>query len=380
MIGYAISAEAGSRLNIGWKLPSPAVCLYAEYMTIHNTEMSRGDDSKEPGPGLIEACKRYGVPAMDRAHKEDMRSLAYTKDNHTPEEIAILQDYAIDDCWMTARLFVAMRPDIDLLRAPIRGAFMLEIERMRWRGFPIDVEIYHRAKRHAPAIVSKMRVGLNRKLGGDVYFGDVFKRSTMVQLMRRNGIPVPIDPKTGKESCATKLVKSMIETYPLLKHYYEDKRMIDAIKNLKLEIGADGRNRSWLNPFGQKTGRNNPSTNRYLFGLPHTMRSLMRPLPGMAIAQVDDGAQEIGIAAGLSRDPLLIADYLSGDPYRQFAKASLGIENPTKQQRQVYKATVLGRIYGLGCLIGSQSGDTSLTGAAHYRRDGSTLSGPKCVA
>ena len=120
------------------------------------------------------------------------------------------------------------------------------------------------------------------------------------------------------------------------------------MKNLKLEIGSDGRNRFWLNPFGAKTGRNNPSTNRALFGLPHTMRSFMKPGPGMAIAQVDFGAEEIGIAAALSGDTVLMADYLSGDPYRQFAAAALGVLNPTEQQRQVYKATVLGRIYGLG--------------------------------
>jgi hypothetical protein len=58
---------------------------------------------------------------------------------------------------------------------------------------------------------------------------------------------------------------------------------------LKLEIGADGRNRFWLNPFGTKTGRNNPSTNRALFGLPHTMRSFMKPSLGMALAQIDYG-------------------------------------------------------------------------------------------
>ena len=34
------------------------------------------------------------------------------------------------------RLFKAMLPRIDLLRAPIRGAFMMEIERMRWRRYP----------------------------------------------------------------------------------------------------------------------------------------------------------------------------------------------------------------------------------------------------
>ena len=177
----------------------------------------------------------------------------------------------------------------------------------------------------ASAVVSKMRTELNRKLGAEVYYQDVFKRATMFQVMHRNGIPIPIDPKTGKYSCATRLIKSMIETYPILKEYYEDKRMIDAVKNLKLEIGSDGRNRFWLNPFGAKTGRNNPSTNRALFGLPHTMRSFMKPGPGMAIAQVDFGAEEIGIAAALSGDTVLMADYRSGDPYRQFAAAALGV-------------------------------------------------------
>jgi DNA polymerase I-like protein with 3'-5' exonuclease and polymerase domains len=277
-----------------------------------------------------------------------MRSLAYTKTNHTPAEIAALQDYCVEDNRMVLRLFRAMRPHIDLLRAPVRGAFMMEIGRMHWRGIPIDMKTYDQAEQRAPAIVPKMRAELNRKLGAEVYFQNVFKRETMFRVMRRDGIPVPIDWKTGKSSCATKLIKSMIETYPTLKHFYEDKRMLDAIKNLKLEIGADGRNRFWLNPFGTKTGRNNPSTNRALFGLPHTMRSFMKPAPGMAIAQIDYGSQEVGIAAAHSGDPNLIGDCLSGDPYRKFAKASLGVLDPTQQQRQVYKAVVLGRIYGMG--------------------------------
>jgi DNA polymerase I len=143
----------------------------------------------------------------------------------------------------------------------------------------------------------------------------------MFAVMRRDGIPIPVDPKTKKFSCATKLTKGMIATYPLLGEFYEDKRMIDTVKNLKLEIGADGRNRFWLNPFGTKTGRNNPSTNRCVLGLPHPMRSYIKPPPGMALAQVDVGAEEFGIAAALSGDSVLRADYESGDPYRQFAAA-----------------------------------------------------------
>ena len=346
-IGFALSAEAGTFLNVGWSFPVSAIDLYAEYMVIHNTEMSRGGDSKQ-SINLIQACQRYGVVGMDKTYKEDMRALAYTKTDHTPEEIALLKDYCIEDNRTAMKLYRAMRSHIDLLRAPIRGAFMMEIERMRWRGIPIDMPTYRLAERSAPVVVSKMRAELNHKLGAEVYFQNVFKRQTMFQVMQRNQIPIPIDPKTGKNSCATKLIKSMIETYPLLKDYYEDKRMIDALKNLKLEIGADGRNKFWLNPFGTKTGRNNPSTNRALFGLPHTMRSFMKPSRGMALAQIDYGNQEIGIAASLSNNSTAIEDYLSGDSYRQFAAASLGIFNPTEQQRQIYKAVVLGRIYGKG--------------------------------
>ena len=264
---------------------------------------------------------------------------------------------------------------------------MMEIERMRWHGIPIDMSTYGPVKERGGAIASSMRESLNKQLlvearkihgqmtdpqdkdalgrflGGvvkdacrrgleeqvEVYYQDVFKRRTMFALMRACKIPIPIDPKTRKFTCATRAVKGMIATHPLLKEYYEDKRMIDAVKNLQLEIGADNRNRSWLNPFGTKTGRNNPSTNRYVFGLPHTMRSFIKPdRPRWAIATVDVGCEEVGIAAALSGDPVLQADYLTGDPYRQFAADALGISEPTKKQRQVYKAVVLGRIYGLG--------------------------------
>jgi hypothetical protein len=371
LVGFALSAEAGSFLNVGWPLTVPALDLYAEYMVLHNTEMCRGEDSKRPGPTLVQACRRYRVAGMDEARKDDMRALVYTKTNHSPEEIALLQDYCLnDDCRMVQRLYVAMLPRIDLLRAPIRGAFMMEIERMRCAGIPIDMPTYRLTEQRAPLVVSKMRQELNRKLGAEVYFQNVFKRKTVFQVMRRNEIPIPIDPKTGKLSCATKLIKSMIETYPILKEFYEDKRMIDAIKNLKLEIGKDGRNRFWLNPFGTKTGRNNPSTNKALFGLPHTMRSFMKPGPGMALAQVDYGSQEIGIAAALSRDPVLMADYLQGDVYRAFARASLGISQPTEQQRQVS---------GRG-LAGPKPWHIDASRRGHHRRNGSALPDTECLA
>jgi len=110
-----------------WPFPTPAIDLYAEYMVIHNSEMVKAADggSKQPGPSLIQACRRYGVPTMDPVYKEEMRNLAFSKIDHTPEDITKLEDYCLeDDCASTLRLFFKMLPYLDLLRAPLRGAFM----------------------------------------------------------------------------------------------------------------------------------------------------------------------------------------------------------------------------------------------------------------
>lgn len=95
------------------------------------------------------------------------------------------------------------------------------------------------------------------------------------------------------------------------------------------------------------------------------MRSFMKPGGGMAIAQCDYGNQEAGVAAFLSKDPQAIKDYLSGDLYRKFAKDALGVLDPTEQQRQAYKAGVLGRIYGKGAASLARDLGISLSYAQH---------------
>ena len=69
-----------------------------------------------------------------------------------------------------------------------------------------------------------------------------------------------------------------------------------------IAVGPDGRNRTLLSPFGTKTGRNAPSSSRFIFGPAVWARFLIRPEPGMALAYLDWTAQEIAIAAALSKD------------------------------------------------------------------------------
>ena len=57
----------------------------------------------------------------------------------------------------------------------------------------------------------------------------------------------------------------------------------------------------------------------FLLSLPSWLHGLIAPPPGWGMALLDWKAQEIGIAAGLSGDPAMIADFQAGDPHMGFA-------------------------------------------------------------
>ena len=87
----------------------------------------------------------------------------------------------------------------------------------------------------------------------------------------------------------------------------------------ELAVGPDGRNRCLLSAFRSRTGRNQPSNSKFVFGPSCWLRSLIKPQPGRALAYVDWSQQELAIAAALSRDPRMMGAYWSGDFYLTFA-------------------------------------------------------------
>jgi len=120
-----------------------------------------------------------------------------------------------------------------------------------------------------------------------------------------------------------------------------------------LAVGHDGRNRTMLSAFRARTGRNQPSNTKFIFGPSVWLRGLIQPPPGCGIAYIDWAQQEFGIAAALSRDPLMMEAYRSGDPYLAFAKqAGAAPADATKAThkavRDQFKSTVLAVQYGMG--------------------------------
>jgi DNA polymerase-1 len=107
-----------------------------------------------------------------------------------------------------------------------------------------------------------------------------------------------------------------------------------------------------LSPFRAKTGRNQPSNSRFIFGPSTWLRGLIKPEPGRAVAYVDWSQQEFGIAASLSGDAAMMDAYQSGDPYLAFGKQAGrvppdGTKGTHGSERELFKACVLGVQYGM---------------------------------
>ena len=108
-----------------------------------------------------------------------------------------------------------------------------------------------------------------------------------------------------------------------------------------------------MSAFRARTGRNQPSNAKFIFGPAVWLRGLIRPRAGWGIAYVDWSQQEFGIAAALSGDAMMQEAYTSGDPYLAFAKQAGAVPpDATKQThgavREQFKACVLAVQYGMG--------------------------------
>ena len=119
-----------------------------------------------------------------------------------------------------------------------------------------------------------------------------------------------------------------------------------------LAVGQDGRNRTILSAFRSRSGRNQPSNTKFIFGPSVWLRGLIKPPPGHGVGYCDWAQQEFGIAAALSGDLAMQSAYQSGDPYLAFAMqagavpahATKATHGPT---RELFKACVLGVSYGM---------------------------------
>lgn len=200
----------------------------------------------------------------------------------------------------------------------------------------------------------KIKAKLIRVVDKDygVYVNGTFKEDLFETYITNNNIRWERLP-SGRLKLDEETFKTMSKAYPSITPIHHLRDSLAKLRLNALQVGSDGRNRCLLSPFSSITGRNQPSTTKFIFGLSKWARGLIQPKPGMAIAYIDWSQQEFGIAAALSGDQNMKDAYTSGDPYLAFAKQALAApQHATKQshstERDQYKQCVLATQYGMG--------------------------------
>jgi hypothetical protein len=227
---------------------------------------------------------------------------------------------------------------------------MKAVSRMQATGTPIDTKTLREIENHWEDIQDALIAQIDANYG--VYEGRTFKAKNWADYLQREGIPWPRLP-TGLLELTDDTFKEMARIYPKVAPIRELRSALSEMRLSNLTVGEDGRNRCLLSPFSSKTGRNQPSNSRFIFGPSVWLRGLIKPQEGFCLAYIDYSQQEFGIAAALSGDEKMMDAYRSGDPYLAFAiQAGAVPQGATKQthkaEREQFKACVLAVQYGMG--------------------------------
>lgn len=343
-VAYFASAELGVFLANGWPLPKRVLDLYGEFRVHTNGKPTPA------GKGLIGAMSYFGLTSMGTEDKDSNRSLILRGGPWSAEERNRILDYCEADVDGTAELLTRMIPVISLARGVgLRGRYAKALAHMERTGIPIDVPTLDRIKANWVKLQHKMIDDVAATV--PVYVDRRFHERSFSHWLAQNGIPWPCH-ESGRLVLDRETFREMARLHPGVALLHELREGLSQLRLGEVPVGADGRNRVLLSPFGSITGRNQPSNARFIFGAATWLRSLIVPPPGRFVAYVDWTSQEIGIAAKLADDANLLAAY-DDDPYLWFAKRVGAVpadatKESHKAQRDLYKATMLGVGYGMG--------------------------------
>jgi DNA polymerase I-like protein with 3'-5' exonuclease and polymerase domains len=342
-VAFYAPAEFGVFRALGWKMPERIVDLYAEFKNLTSGL------PRPHGSSLLGVMTHYGMNRRDGAEKKAMQQALGSgtwRGTYTRDEIL---DYCEHDVHDTERLLLAMMPLIDLPRALLRGRYAPAVASMEYAGVPIDTATLARLRQHWTGIQDKLIAAIDSRF--NVYGGRSFRADRFQDLLVRLGIPWP-QLESGRLDLSDGVFRQMAKGHPVISPLRELRSSLSDLRLESLSVGRDGRNRTLLSPFASRTGRNQPSNSRFVFGPSVWIRSLIQPPPGFGLAYIDWAQQEFAIAAVLSGDEKMLRAYTSGDCYLAFGKdAGLIPADATKAshkfQRELCKQCILGIQYGM---------------------------------
>lgn len=343
-VAFYAADEFRCFIELGWPMPHNIVDLFSEFRCFTNGK------TFPFGNGLIGALSYFGLDSIAANENVAVRDLVLRGAPWTETEKINILDYCETDVEALANLLPAMWNLIDWPRALLRGQYSIAAAKIEFNGVPLDVSTLDQLREHWESIRHNLINVIDKDFG--VYEGGTFKITNWEKYLTNREIAWPRLASGGLDM-RDETFKGMCSIHPQLHTLRELRGALSQMRLNDLQVGEDGRNRCMLSIFRSKTGRNQPSTSKFIFGPSVWMRGLIKPSEGHGIAYVDWSQQEFGIAAALSGDVQMMTAYCSGDPYLSFAKQTgAAPSDATKQThkavREQFKAAVLAVQYGMG--------------------------------
>jgi DNA polymerase-1 len=363
-VAYSAWAELTCFMVLGWQFPKHVFDLHTAYLATSNILLPYNPDEvrKRQRKRLSDACRAYGIPGWESIDKESIsRDIGEGRWRDYGQEV--VTNYCEEDVRAAMLLLRAQlagapgKPPVDVARVLHWSNYSAKaVALIQARGMPIDVALWNLVQENKAAVISELVRRFDPSYGSDnpIYtLEGEWSYARFENWLVSAGVQAWPRLESGQLDIDGAALKLMYHV-PGVERLHALRDSLGVIVRAKLPIGRDGRNRPSLFPFCTATGRNAHA--KSLYNAHASVRSFMVFPEDTIGVYLDWRTQEVGIAAALSGDQQLMADYQSGDVYYGLAKLC-GLTNDPDQKRwkrenqdvrQRMKSLQLGINYGMG--------------------------------
>ena len=330
-VGYSLWAELICFIALGWRFPKHVYDLHTAYQFVTNVldPYEPEAERKKLRRRLSDACRAYDIAGWENIDKEDISEAigngTWRDKGYTPQDVL---NYCEED----------VRNSAALLRKQARGHGQFKpvntaqirywsnysakcIALIQAKGMPIDMPMWNVVQENLATVIARLLERFDPSHNDDdpIYNTDgKWSRNRFAAWLLRQNIHEWPHLASGMLDLDSDAFRLMQHAHPGILNILMLRDSLGFISKARLTIGADGRSRAKLFPFGTATGRN--AHRGSVYNASAGMRSFMICPPGKILAYLDWRSQEMGIAAVLSGDQALQADYRAGDIYHALAR------------------------------------------------------------
>jgi hypothetical protein len=364
IVAYSAWAEMTCFKVLNWPFPVHIFDLHTAYLAASNILVPYEPDEtrKKPRKRLSDACRVFGIEGWENIDKEQMAKDIGEGNWRKYEKKGVLA-YCEEDVDMSVKLLRRLLlgnahfPATDVSHVLHWSNYSAKsVAQIQARGIPWDMPLWNLVQENEAAVIRELIRQFDPSQGDDdpIYTQDgEWSYARFEQWLLRNNITVWPRTQSGRLEVDNDAFRLMYHI-PGIEGLHALRDCIGFIAKARLPLGADGRNRPSLFPFGTATGRNAHAKSPY--NAHAAVRSFIVFPPDKIGVYLDWRTQEVGIAAAQSGDRALMAAYRSGDVYHALARtcgftkeldpARWKINEPEMRQRM--KPLQLAINYGMG--------------------------------